>query len=129
MKTKWLIYTVLVALLPIFSRFFIWLVMKTPIDLFNTSDFIGFGLIMHISIINQVEHRMNEEKSWKTIQNGISVSFIAFYSILFSLNIISNSISKSFDINTIKYCSMILSLISFFISFSVFHRMSKFPEA
>ena len=125
-KTKWLIYTVLVGLIPILSRIFVWSVTEAGVvSLIMASDFIAFGLILHISNINEIEHLADDEKSWKTVQNGVSIAFIAFYSVLFALIMISEGIPSFIDIAAIKNCAVGLAAISFFISFSVFHRISK----
>ena len=56
-KIKWLIYTVLVGLIPILSRLLIWLVTKEgTVEMLNASDFVAFGLVLHISNINEIEH-------------------------------------------------------------------------
>jgi hypothetical protein len=125
-KTKWLIYTVLVGLIPILSRIFVWSVTESGVvSLIMASDFIAFGLILHISNINEIEHLADDEKSWKTVQNGVSIAFIAFYSVLFALIMISEGIPSFIDIEAIKNCTVGLAVISFLISFSVFHRISK----
>lgn len=125
-KVKWLIYTVLVGLIPILSRIFVWSVTEDGVvSLIMPADFIAFGLILHISNINEIEHLTDDEKSWKTIQNGTSIAFIAFYSVLFSLIMISESIPGLIDMEAIKFCAIGLAVISFLISFSVFHRISK----
>lgn len=125
-KVKWLIYTVLVGLIPILSRFFIWGVTEQGIVSFiAASDFIAFGLILHISNINEIEHLSDDEKSWKTIQNGTSIAFIALYSVLFALIMVSEGIPSFIDSNAIIKCAVSLSFISLAISFSVFHRISK----
>lgn len=125
-KTKWLIYTVLVGLIPILSRIFVWSVTESGVvSLIMASDFIAFGLILHISNINEIEHLADDEKSWKTVQNGVSITFIAFYSVLFALIMISEGIPSFIDIEAIKNCAVGLAVISFLISFSVFHRISK----
>ena len=127
-KTKWIIYTVLVGLIPILSRLFIWLVTKTgPLQPFTASDFVAFGLILHISNINEIEHATDIEKSWKTIQNGISIIFITFYSVLFSLALIGEQ-SDIIEVCTLTLCAFSLSLVSFLISYSVHDRMSKLPS-
>lgn len=124
-KIKWLIYTVLVGLIPILSRIMIWVVTKPgTISFLSTSDFISFGLILHISNINEIEHLGSDNKQWKTIQNGTSIAFIALYSVLFSLNIVNESNASIIDIFSIRVCAIVLSVISFLISFSVFHRIS-----
>lgn len=125
-KIKWLIYTVLVGLIPILSRIFVWSVTESGVVSFiMASDFIAFGLILHISNINEIEHLTDDEKSWKTVQNGTSIAFIAFYSVLFALVMISEGIPSFIDIEAIKNCAVGLAVISFLISFSVFHRVSK----
>lgn len=122
-KIKWLIYTVLVGLIPILSRFIVWLVTKEgSVNLFSPSDFVAFGLVLHISNINEIEHFTGIEREWKTAQNGISIAFIAFYSVLFALTLIGENIV---DANAITICTMVLSIVSFLISYSVYDRISK----
>lgn len=129
-KIKWLIYTVLVGLIPIISRFLVWGVTGSGIvNLLAASDFIAFGLILHISNINEIEHLSDSDKSWKTIQNGTSILFIALYSVLFCLTMLSEGISGFVDSQVIKLCVIVLALISFFISFSVFHRISNIQRS
>ena len=51
-KAKWLIYTVLVGFFPILSRLIVWLVTRDGVvDLLSPSDFVVFGLILHVSSI------------------------------------------------------------------------------
>lgn len=122
-KVKWLIYTVLVGLLPILSRLMVWIVTKeNTVELLSPSDFVAFGLVLHISNINEIEHFSDIGKEWKTIQNGTSIVFIAFYSVLFAITLIGGNIV---DLTAITYCTIILSIVSFFISYSVYDRISR----
>lgn len=122
-KTKWLIYTVLVGLIPVVARFFIWFVTKEgSVDLFSASDFIAFGLVLHISNINEIEHYSAKKEQWKTLQIGCSILFIAFYSVLFAVNLIGEIIV---DVEAITKCAIGLSIVSFLISYSVYDKVSK----
>lgn len=124
-KIKWLIYTVLVGLIPILARFMVWLVTKEGItNILSASDFVAFGLVLHISNINEIEHYSTPEVRWKTVQNGISITFIAFYSILLALNLIGEDVV---DVNAITFCAIGLSVVSFLISYSVYDKVSKAP--
>ena len=124
-QIKWLIYTVSVGLIPMLARFFVWLVStSTSISLFNPSDFVAFGLILHISNINEIEHLSDSGKKWKTIQIGLSIIFIAIYGVLFALTIIAGTTPENIKIETIKYSVMILCAVSFLLSYSVFHEIS-----
>ena len=128
-KIKWLIYTVLVGLIPALLRMLIWFISQDQnMDLFNASDFVAFGLILHISNINEIEHFNDHEKSWKTIQNGLSIAFISFYSVLFACHLLGQSNPGLINFESIKYLSMALSLVSFLLSLSVYNRISKLVE-
>lgn len=120
-KIKWLIYTVLVGVIPIVARMLMWLVAKEgTLTFLSAGDFIAFGLVLHISNVNEVEH-LKSEGDWKTIQNGISIAFIAFYSILFCLSLLGEKIVK---VDSITICSMVLSFISLLLGFSVYFHLS-----
>jgi hypothetical protein len=124
-KIKWLVYTVLVGLIPILCRLLVWGVSTSDaIQWIAASDLIAFGLVLHISNINEIEHISIEDKSWKTVQNGLSIIFIAAYFVLFTLNTFSEGTSDAINVTTIKVCTFILAAISFAISYSVFDRLS-----
>lgn len=125
-KIKWLIYTVLVGLIPVFSRGLIWGISQNRnMDFLNAADFVAFGLILHISNINEIEHFIDPKKSWKTAHNGISIAFISFYSVLFACSLLGQSNPGLINVQSITYFSIGLSFVSFLISFIVYDRISK----
>ena len=126
-KTKWLVYTVLVGIIPLLCRLLVSLVSaeEDSIELLASSDFVVFGLVLHISIINEIEHLSDFNQSWKTMQNGFSLAFVAFYGVLYALTLFNGNV---IDPNKLKWCEITLSLISFLISYSVFDRISKVPD-
>ena len=85
----------------------------------------AFGLILHISNINEIEHFSGADQEWKTSQNGISITFIAFYSVLFALTLVGEAIV---DVQAIKICTVALSAVSLLISYSVYDRIAKAPN-
>lgn len=120
----------MVGLIPILSRFIVWIVTKQgTVDLFNGGDFVAFGLVLHISNINEIENINLPDRAWKTAQDGISIVFIVFYGVLFTLTLLAGSPSSVVDLKITKYSSMILSGVSFLISYSVYDRVSKPSEA
>lgn len=128
-KVKWLIYTVLVGLIPILIRLFIYFVINNnSINLLSASDFISLGLVIHISIINEIEHFEYSDTSWKTIINGMSIVFIAVYSVLFALIIINEGTESIINIETINFCTPVLSFVSFLLSYAVYDRLLCFDK-
>ena len=116
-------YTVALGLLPAVLRLMIGLTSPNEgIDLLNAVDFILFGLVLHISNINELEHFNDSEKSWKTIQNGTSLVFVALYCSLY----VSHLYGEVGIVLLIV--SMLLGIMSFLISFTVYDRTSKIDE-
>ena len=125
-RIKWIVYTVGVGLIPILCRMLIWFSSNSnDILAFSPSDFVAFGLILHISIINEIEHIVDENKNWKTIQNGTSLLFICVYSVLFALSVVSEGSPLLINFDTLKVCLTVLCAVSLLLSYAVYHRLSR----
>jgi membrane-associated PAP2 superfamily phosphatase len=125
-KSKWLAYTFLVGLIPVLTRFFTWVTTAAgAVSPLAAPDFVAFGLVLHISVINELEHLPAKERDWKTIQNGTSLLFITLYSALYAVTIIGEKTSNLIDANAMLKSCMIFALVSALLSLSVFHRLSK----
>jgi len=56
-KSKWLTYTFFVGLIPVFTRLLAWAITHAgAVSPLAASDFVYFGLVLHISIINELEY-------------------------------------------------------------------------
>src|SRR5471030_3063202 len=56
-KSKWLTYTFFVGLIPVFTRLLAWAITHAgAVSPLAASDFVYFGLVPHISIINELEY-------------------------------------------------------------------------
>ena len=126
-KTKWLIYTVIIGLIPFFIRSFICLFDKTGTINYwlNATDFIVFGLILNLSNINELEDKKFEDQLWKTKNIGYSVIQIIIFSAIFAIVSYSDFKSnKDLNESTVKACSIILATTSFIFSYSIFNRLN-----
>ena len=124
-KSKWLAYTVLVGLIPVFSRVLVWTILDIDaIAPFAPGDFVAFGLVLHISNINELEHASAQGRPWKTIQNGVSLIFIALYSVILAVLLLAERSPKLVNSNAVMICVTALATTSFLLSLSVFHRLS-----
>ena len=125
-KSKWLAYTFLVGLIPVLTRLLTWATTTAgTVSALAAPDFIAFGLVLHISLINELEHLPAKEKDWKTIQNGTSLIFITLYSALYALTIIGEKSSSLIDATVMLRSSIAFAAVSSLLSLSVFHRLSK----
>lgn len=127
-KTKWLIYTVIIGLIPFLIRSFICLFDKTSSLNYwiNETDFIIFGLVLNLSNINELEDKEIKNQIWKTKKIGYSVIQIIVFSAIFSIITYSDFKSNpDLNLTTVKTCSIILALVSFLFSYSIFNRFNK----
>lgn len=124
-KGKWLAYTVLVGLIPILARLLVWLIgVNDLVQPFAATDFVAFGLVLHISNINALEHSTSQDKEWKTVQNGVSIMFIALYSVLVAVLLIAEKQTKLVNLNSMLICVVVLAVVSLLLSLSVLHRIT-----
>lgn len=97
-------------------------------EVLNAADFVVFGLILHISIVNEIEHFNDSKRSWKTIHNGTSIAFITFYGVLFAALLLGQSNPGLIDPEAIEYVAVVLSAVSLGLSYSVYNRISKLDQ-
>lgn len=123
---KWLAYTFLVGLIPVLARLLVWLIaMPGIVSPLVSADFVAFGLILHISVINEIEHLHSKDDGWKTIQNGTSLIFVTLYGALYTATIISEKGMALIDSSALLRSSIVLSIVSSILSLTVFHRLSR----
>jgi uncharacterized membrane protein len=131
-KFKWLIYTVIIGLIPFLIRTFIYLIDKTcTIDYwFNETDFISLGLILNLGNINELEDKDFEDKLWKTKNIGFSIILVLFLAILFAfISYADLRRDANFDYLRIKLFAISISLISFALSYSIYNKLNKLSHA
>ena len=125
-KSKWLAYTFLVGLIPVLTRLLTWTTTTSgTVNPLAAPDFVAFGLVLHVSIINELEHLPAKERDWKTIQNGTSLIFIALYSALYAVTIIGEKSANLIDATVMLRSSIAFASVSSLLSLAVFHRLSK----
>lgn len=126
-KIKWLVYTFFIGLIPVISRMFAWGITKTgTLEFLSATDFISFGLVLHISNINEIEHLEQVDQSWKTTQNGSAIFFISIYSVLFAVSLIGDRLVEK---AAMLYCSIALAFVSSALSYSVYHYLTRSQRA
>ncbi|MGF1710107.1 hypothetical protein L4C37_05910 [Vibrio kagoshimensis] len=120
--TKWLCYTVIIGLIPIGLRFAFSILIDgfAPI---SASEYIALGFVLHISILNELEH-MTGDETWKSVSNVFSICAIVMYT---SLMAILLAVEAGFD--KIKFEQLIqlsttLAGCSFFFCFVIFWRLT-----
>lgn len=87
MFSRWFLYTVLCGAIPIVGRLTIfWLVEDQIFSALNAGDFIAYGLVLHIAMLNSLDGFHPSINRWTTLVNGIAIFGIVIYAILFTLH-------------------------------------------
>lgn len=127
-KARWFLYTIIIGLLPLLIRMMIYFLFRNVKEVYiiNEVDIVTFGLVLHLSNINELEGRNKGEKLWRTWNTGISKVMLIILSALLSLAYISDFLpNTAIDKSAIKIMSGILGIASLIFSYSIFHRLNK----
>lgn len=118
---KWLIYTVLVGLVPLLARLLAWAA-TTPgtVQPLTAADLVAFGLVLHISNINEVDH-LPERDPMKSLQHGCSFTFIALYGVMLAVTLIGNGVVNEEAVLTLASA---MAFVSLGISSALQYRLS-----
>ena len=122
---KWLFSTVLIGATPLIFRFVIFLFVPdlTIGFIFNEIDMVTFGLVLHVSNINELEDRTDMAAHTKTVYIGLSTFLIVLFGVLLGIAYIADLDKINlFDKLQIKRCTGLLSLVSLFFSYSIYRR-------
>jgi TRAP-type C4-dicarboxylate transport system permease large subunit len=130
-RTKWLIYSVIIGLIPILIRIFIYLIDKTATSSYciNPTDFIAFVLVLNLTNINELEHKTFDDILWKTKKIGYSIILILLSSSFLAI-ITYSEFKKNPDLNmfTMKICCIVLTIVTFIFSLSIYNRLNSLEE-
>lgn len=126
-KRKWLIYTVLIGLVPFFLRLLIYFIIKDTNSnyILNEVDMVTFGLVLNLTNINELENVQNVEQKWKTTNIGMSVILLIIFASFLGLVYISDLPNiLIFNKENIKYCALCLGIVSFVSSYSIYNKLN-----
>lgn len=134
---RWIIYTVLVAALPILIRLFSFVILKSPVgQAVSPIDIVFFGLTLNIANINELNELKFKNKNNKSaiLPNkdkilGLSIFLIVFLAITLGMIYSSELMGiKSISLVSTYICSIILSIASLIFSWNVVLKIQRYYE-
>lgn len=135
---RWLIYTVLVAALPLFIRLICFWVLKNPVgSAVSPIDIVFFGLTLNISNINELNGLKNKSKKAESHSHiaqpnkdrvlGLSLLLIILLAITLGIIYISELlVIKILSITGTYICSILMSVASFVFSWNVMLKIQRY---
>lgn len=126
LKLRWLIYTVLFGMAPIFFRLLVsaFIQSEKEVACFSSSDFIAFGIVLQVSIFNEIKYHDLSDAEWKHRMMGVSAFSMLIYSGLYVLLLISE-VFDGIKVSAILHSSMVFSGVSLLLCWVIYDRMSK----
>ena len=95
------------------TRLLVWCVTYGGIlEPFVAQDFISFGFILHVAIINEIEHAVRIAKGEKSVQNGIAILLIVCYSTLSAAILVGPDVLEMDKVLLFSTCLATVSLVS-----------------
>jgi hypothetical protein len=126
LRLKWLIYTVIVGLIPILARLMVYFLAPDAAKSFmwSATDISAFGLVLNISNINAVENE-DVDAQWRTWCNGLSVMHVVFITGLFILSFTTELQPGFLDTSRLIQVAVLLGCTSFILGLTVYNRLSQ----
>ncbi|HET6230153.1 MAG TPA: hypothetical protein VFE05_08790 [Longimicrobiaceae bacterium] len=120
-RTRWLIYTVVIGLIPLGIRALIYIcARRATLDFaLNEGDLVAFGLVLSVTNINELEHARNVDPRWKTRCVGLSVVFIIIFGALLMAADTVALDDNLFDIRNLKIVLSVLCMAILAISHAI----------
>lgn len=124
-KWRWLVFTVLFGLIPILLRLLVSALIsgEEHVAALAPADFIAFGIVLQVSIFNEMKYHDLNDVLWKQLMSGFSTLLILIYGTLYVLALLAE-IFHSINLTAILCISTTLSLVSFLLCLTVYDRMT-----
>ena len=124
-KWRWLLFTVLFGLIPILLRLLVSALIsgEEHVAALAPADFIAFGIVLQVSIFNEMKYHDLNDVLWKQLISGFSTLLLLVYGTLYVMALLSEVI-HSINLTAILCTSTTLSMISFLLCLAVYDRMT-----
>lgn len=123
---KWLAYTFLVGAIPLLTRLLLWAITSegrvAPVAV---ADVVAFGLVLHVSMFNEMEHVRGDVREWKSMVSALSIVCVAHYGALYAVALVAERTPILVDQAMLLRCSAMFLLISILLCIEVSKRMRK----
>lgn len=124
-NNKWLIHTLLVGLIPVLTRLLTWAATAGEVDVFATADFITLGLVVHISIINEIERLQKLRSESKALLKGLCLVFVTLFGALYALTTIGERHTELINASFVLQSSIAFCIGSTALGLVLFHSLTK----
>lgn len=129
-KTKWIIYTVLIGLMPFLIRLFVFILSANrEWDLlFNPVDFIFLGLTLNLTNLNELNNEKLEPVLKLKFEGYSVIQIILLSGILGILYFAEQSQKDILDKTIALVCAIAFCLLSFIFSNAIMNKLNSLDD-
>lgn len=124
-KGRWLLFTVIFGMIPIFFRMIVYGFVDgdKTVEPFSAADFIAFGIVLQVSVFNEMKFVQDEDDQWRRLFMGSAALFLTFFSGLYLL-VLFSEINSNVNLALILIVSAALDIVSVLLYWAVYDRLS-----
>lgn len=121
----WIVCTIFLGTIPISLRAVIGFIIQVDcFKMYSISDFVGFGLLLHISSLHDLESLAVSKSKGRLINLVLSCIAICFYGVFFALSLISENLKGVINSDFLFVSVLILTGVSTLHSFAIQKKTS-----
>ncbi|RJX81305.1 hypothetical protein [Pseudomonas sp. LS-2] len=125
----WLVYTVLLGLVPIVIRILVAsFVSGENVPFFSAADFISLGMVMQISLLTEIRYHDSADAWWKKIFIGFSIFAIMMYAVMVAFTLLSEVVDRINKESVFIVC-MSMPVVSFALCWALYDRVAYLSVA
>ncbi|VUS78380.1 hypothetical protein [Klebsiella huaxiensis] len=124
-KIKWILYTMVIALIPFIVRSLLNLSINTPVTILTIPDLVAYSLVMQVSTIGAAETLHIRHKKFKTICYGSSIVLLIISGLYYALSLLSEKYPAMMNINSCTYVLLFICLVSTIFSYATQDKSHK----
>ncbi|WP_157766882.1 hypothetical protein [Pseudomonas mosselii] len=123
-RMRWLLFTVIFGMTPIFFRMLFYIFNKETggMQLFTASDFISLGIVLQVSVFNEIKYTKEDDAEWRQLFGGCTALFLALFSVFYCL-VLSSELGGSVDLDLILKVSAGLDIVLILLYLAVYGRI------
>jgi len=123
-RMRWLLFTVVFGMVPILFRVIFYVFNKDTgnLQLFTASDFISLGIVLQVSVFNEVKYTKEDDAEWRQLFVGCTALFFALFSVFYCLTLTSE-LGRRVDLDLILKVSAGLDIVLILLYLAVYGRI------
>ncbi|WP_416467869.1 hypothetical protein [Pseudomonas sp. LFS044] len=124
-RRRWLLFTVVFGMIPIFFRLSTYLFLNDAgsFQPFTASDFIALGIVLQVSVFTEMKYTTSDDDHWRQLFTGCAALFLTLFS-AFYLLVLFSELGTNINLALILKVTAGLDFVSVLLYLAVYDRIT-----